>query len=175
MFTRQKAIDCAFSMPTFLLADSPKKCYYFLFVMEHNPLSPPETDETLICPSCQHHNHPLTDFCVKCRCPISPLAAMAPFKTVHAEGFIYRKAAEKPHSLIIVIGMWAIFGFVLISGGATVYHSIIALSESTPPSPIGPIFGLIAGLGISVLSILFLLKVTRNYILFKRLKAGSEL
>lgn len=43
-------------------------------------------------------------------------AATGPFEHLFAEGFVYREAASRPRSLIVVLGVWLIFGSIALVG-----------------------------------------------------------
>ena len=75
-----------------------------------------EPREEQLCTSCAAPNEPTADFCVKCGAPLSSFSMIAPFERLFAEGFIYRQAADRPRSLITVLGIWFIFG-MMASGG----------------------------------------------------------
>lgn len=65
-------------------------------------------------------------FCIHCRAPLSFLAGTVSYYSVLAEGFIYRTAVQQPKRLFVVIGVWAVFGSMAISGGMLVwlYHTL---------------------------------------------------
>lgn len=67
-------------------------------------------EERELCLVCLEPNEPGTNFCWNCRAPLSSYAAIGPFESIFAEGFIYRAAVERPSRLIVVIGLWVLFG-----------------------------------------------------------------
>jgi hypothetical protein len=71
-----------------------------------------------LCISCMTPHDPSANFCSRCGAPIASLAAMGPFEHIFAEGFIYRQAAERPRSFVVVLGVWVLFGMLAV-GGAT--------------------------------------------------------
>jgi len=85
---------------------------------EANDSSQPAADEgeRQLCVSCMAPNEPLSHFCVKCGAPLSSYASTGPFESVFAEGAVYRQAAERPRSFIVVLGVWLIFGIVGLAG-----------------------------------------------------------
>jgi hypothetical protein len=76
--------------------------------------APPELPEVPVCPDCMTENHPLADFCKNCARPLSSLATMDPVKQVYAQGWAYRQAAWGRPNTIVLIGMWLIFGPMLL-------------------------------------------------------------
>lgn len=66
-------------------------------------------ERSICCLSCSHINSPFADFCQKCGSPISIMSIYSPFERIFTMGRIYRKAASKPRSLFVVVGIWMIF------------------------------------------------------------------
>ncbi|HVU26819.1 MAG TPA: zinc ribbon domain-containing protein [Verrucomicrobiae bacterium] len=112
-------------------------------------MSETEPKEMQLCTSCAAPNLPSANFCVKCGAPLTSYAGIAPFERLFAEGFVYRQAAEQPRRLIVVIGIWIIFGSIALG-------SLIIISLG---------FGLQMILGVASLlvSIVMLWKTTKNY------------
>ena len=48
-------------------------------------------------------------------------AAIGPFESLFAEGHVYRQAAEKPRSFVVVLGIWIIFGTLALAGAAFLF------------------------------------------------------
>ncbi len=63
----------------------------------------------VLCPSCVKSIPEDAVFCIHCRAPVNFIAGSVPYYQVFAQGYIWRKAAESPQRLIVVIGIWAIF------------------------------------------------------------------
>ena len=81
-----------------------------------SPADPAVGENVPVCPLCMATIEPLADFCRQCGAPLTALAAMDPYKQVFAQGWIYRKAASHPTSLIILVGMWLIFaGWAIVT------------------------------------------------------------
>jgi len=72
--------------------------------------------EKQLCVSCMAPNEPSAHFCIKCGAPLSSYASTGPLESVFAEGAVYRQAAERPRSLIVVLGVWLIFGMMGLAG-----------------------------------------------------------
>jgi hypothetical protein len=86
------------------------------------PTEPPaESEEKQLCVSCMFPNAPLAHFCTKCGAPMSSYAATGPFESLFAEGHVYRQAAERPRSLVVVLGIWIIFGAMALAGVAMLF------------------------------------------------------
>jgi len=81
---------------------------------EQTPETPAELDEKKLCVSCMFPNDPDDHFCAKCGAPMTSYAAIGPFESLFAEGYVYRQAVERPRKFIVVLGMWLIFGTVAI-------------------------------------------------------------
>lgn len=113
--------------------------------------APVQPDAQPLCMSCLFPNHPADHFCAKCGAPLTSYAATAPFESAFAKGHAYRQATEKPRRLIVVLGMWMIFG-PIAGGGIT----MIVLSAGDPLQTI-------IGLGMSALSGAIIAKTTWNY------------
>ena len=47
---------------------------------------------------------------------MSSYSATGPFESLFAEGHVYRQAAERPRSFIVVLGIWLIFGAFALTG-----------------------------------------------------------
>ena len=88
---------------------------------EDTPLDSGEGEEKALCTSCMAPNEPSAHFCAKCGAPMSPYAATGPFESVFAEGHVYRQAAEKPRSLIVVLGIWLVFGMIAVGGAMMLF------------------------------------------------------
>jgi hypothetical protein len=138
----------------FIMAASP--WCGIICVMKASPESeqpPLELEETQLCTSCMAANLPAAHFCIKCGAPLSSYAATGPFESLFAEGYVYREATEHPRKLIVVLGIWAIFGTVAIISTATLLFSpATGFSGET----------VIGGLLLSI-SAMILWKTTRNY------------
>ena len=120
---------------------------------EHEP--EPEGQE--LCVSCLSPNEPGTIFCAKCGAPLSSIAAMAPFLNIHAEGFIYRNAAERPRSLVVVLGVWLLF---ICMGGAGAAMMFTAGSDLNPET----VQFLLIGPFLFLASIVIIWRTTSNYL-----------
>jgi ribosomal protein L40E len=82
----------------------------------NDPIHSEAEPERQLCISCVAPNDPAAHFCVKCGAPLTSYAATAPFEHLFAEGHVYRQAAERPQRLIVVLGIWLIFGGLALTG-----------------------------------------------------------
>jgi hypothetical protein len=114
---------------------------------------PQASDEKQLCVSCMAPNEPSAHFCAKCGAPLSSYASTGPFEHLFAEGAVYRQAAERPRSLIVVVGIWLIFGMMALGTGV-----VLIMSGGS-----GFLFTL-ASAGILAVSIMMIWKTTRNYL-----------
>ena len=111
-----------------------------------------EDEKQLLCVSCMFPNEPPVHFCAKCGAPMSSYAATGPFESLFAEGHVYRQATERPRRLIVVLGIWIIFGMMAVAGVAMLF--------------IGREVGLqyvVVGAFLLPISLVIIWKTTRNY------------
>jgi hypothetical protein len=113
----------------------------------------PESAEKQLCVSCMAPNDPAAHFCAKCGAPLSSYASTGPFESLFAEGSVYRSAAERPQKLVVVLGIWLVFGLMALAG-----ILLIVIGRETG-------FGyLVAGAFMLPISIMMIWKTTRNYL-----------
>ena len=115
------------------------------------------SEDAVVCPKCLLANPPAAPFCADCGAPIGMVANIDPIQRIYAEGFAYRSAVDGPPKLIIVVGMWLIFGpFLLVT-------SFFLLIDSASSLPGTAFLGLLA-----LASIIVLYRTTKNYIVRSR-------
>jgi hypothetical protein len=85
---------------------------------------------------------------------------IAPFERLFAEGFIYRQAADRPRSLITVLGVWFIFGMLALGGLLVMGMGF----QSTGGSLVASIIAVVFGAAILAVSFVMIWKTTRNYL-----------
>jgi hypothetical protein len=130
---------------------------------EQTPETAGDTDEKQLCVSCMYPNEVSVHFCTKCGAPLTSYAATGPFEHIFAEGHTYRQAAEKPRSLIVVLGVWIIFGMLALAGAALIL--------------IGREMGLqylLAGAFFLPVSLAMIWKTTRSYLARPRVEEGRD-
>jgi hypothetical protein len=127
----------------------------------HQPLQ--ESDEKQLCVSCMAPNEPAAHFCEKCGAPLTSYASTGPFEQLLAEGAVYRQAAERPRSLIVVLGVWLIFG-TMASGG------VLLLVTSRDSS----FMSAMVGGGMLAVSVAMIWKTTRNYLARPQVEDRSD-
>lgn len=118
-----------------------------------NPDVVQRTVEHELCIQCMTDNRPGSHFCRQCGSPLSSYAATGPFERLFAEGHLYRRATEQPQRLIVVLGVWVIFGAMSLAGIA-----IITENRNT-----GNHLGILAGIGLLLVSASLVAKTTKNY------------
>src|SRR5262245_46870351 len=119
---------------------------------ENNPQPGLESKEKQLCVSCMFPNEPEAHFCAKCGAPMTPYAATGPFESLFAEGHVYRQAAERPRSFIVVLGIWIIFGAFGLAGVV-----LVAVGRDSG-------FGfVVVGALLIALAVVMIAKTTRNY------------
>lgn len=109
--------------------------------------------EQQLCISCVAPNDPKAHFCDKCGAPLTSYAATAPFEHLFAEGHVYRQAAERPQRLIVVLGIWVIFGGMALAG----------LGMLIMGRELGAKY-ILGGLFMSGIAVALIWKTTRNYL-----------
>ena len=111
-----------------------------------------ECKEKQLCLGCMAPNKPSAHFCIKCGAPLTSYAATGPFESLFAEGHVYRQAAERPQKLIVVIGVWFLFGTMALIGiGMLIGHKSLVID-------------LVVGVLMLAISVLVIWKTTRNYL-----------
>jgi hypothetical protein len=119
----------------------------------------PDADEKQLCVSCMTPNDPAAHFCTKCAAPLSSFASTGPFEHLFAEGSVYRAAAERPRKLVVVLGVWMIFGLMMLAG-----LFVIGMILSSQDAALAlKIFGALVGLAVVAVSGTMIWKTTRNY------------
>lgn len=127
----------------------------------HQHLQQP--DEKQLCVSCVAPNEPAANFCAKCGAPLTSYASTGPFEHLFAEGAVYRQAAERPRSWVVVLGVWLIFG-MMASGGVL----LVAISRDSS------FLFAIPGAGLVAVSVVMVWKTTRNYLARKQVENKSD-
>jgi hypothetical protein len=128
---------------------------------EHQDL--PESEEKQLCINCMAPNEPSAHFCIKCGAPLSSYASTGPYESIFAEGFLYRQAAEHPRKLIVVLGVWLIFGLMAVGG----VFSIAYVQEFGFAFAIG-------GGAMLAFSVTMIWKTTRNYLARKPVDTKND-
>jgi hypothetical protein len=120
-----------------------------------NPEAPLDTggEERELCRTCLTPNAPGATFCRDCGAPLSGYAATGPFESLLAEGHVYRSAVERPQKLIVLLGMWVIFGSAALVGLA-----LLVLARHD----LSPLAFTIGGM-IVVGAVIILWRTTRNF------------
>jgi len=116
-----------------------------------------EANEQQLCVSCLTPNDPAAHFCLKCGAPLSSYASTGPFESLFAEGSVYRSAAERPQKLIVVLGIWLIFGMMTLAGVL-----LIVTGRAT-----GLVYSIGGGIMLAIAPVM-IWKTTRNYLARKQ-------
>ncbi len=124
--------------------------------------TPEEPEEKQLCVNCMAPNEPSAHFCVKCGTPLTSYASTGPFESLFAEGSAYRHAAERPGSLVVVMGVWLIFGMI----------ALVAILLLVMGRDLGLLY-MVVGAALLALSVVMIWKTTRNYLARKRQKVES--
>ncbi|WP_131990057.1 zinc finger Ran-binding domain-containing protein [Chthoniobacter flavus] len=126
---------------------------------ESHPPTP--SPEGVVCPKCLFSNSATAAFCAACGAPIGMVANVDPLQHIYAEGFGYRSAVDGPPKLIILIGMWLLFGPLAVGAVSMIIAGGRELLSTIP------------WIAMFLCSIAVLYRVTRNYIVKSRLAGKS--
>lgn len=124
--------------------------------MDAEPKSTAGPDADLarpLCISCATPNDPVDNFCQHCGAPMTSYASTGPFESLFSEGRAYREAADHPRSLVVLLGVWLLFG-VMFLGGLLL----------TTPAMKGDYLMAIPGVLLLWVSLMMLVKTTRNFV-----------
>lgn len=113
--------------------------------------------------NCMFPNEPGVHFCAKCGAPLSSYAATGPFESLLAEGHVYRQAAERPRRLVVVFGIWMIFGAVGLTG-------IVLVAWRPNEGLTLPIVGAL----MIAFAVVMIAKTTRNYFVGRKGEAKRD-
>ena len=69
---------------------------------------------TPLCPSCLAPTEPLQHFCAECGSPLTSHAEIDPIGRIYSMGYTFGKAVDSPRRLIVLVGMWCIFGLPML-------------------------------------------------------------
>jgi uncharacterized membrane protein YbhN (UPF0104 family) len=119
----------------------------------------PESDQKQLCLSCMAPNEVSANFCSTCKAPLSSYASTGPFEHLFAEGAVYRQAAERPRKLFVVLGVWILFGTVMLSA---IGWSIAVSSQSR--SAVEQIIFSLFDAAMAAVSGAMIWRTTRNYL-----------
>ncbi len=71
--------------------------------------------EEALCLQCLKPLPERAHFCPHCNAPQTFYAATAPFESTLTQGHAYRRAMANPRNLIVVVGVWLIFGPLFVT------------------------------------------------------------
>ena len=133
----------------------------------------------VVCPHCLAGNAEGRDFCHRCVTPLTAHAEIDPMGQIYAQGDAFRKAVSGPPKKIVMVGMWLIFGPALMTVIAFLYGTTSDLLREgrngidvKTASAAALVF--IASTAGSLLYVLILFRLTRNYVRFKRIAGGDD-
>jgi hypothetical protein len=117
-----------------------------------------------VCPHCvrpiaaQHH------FCPHCNAPLTSYATSGPYEQVLSQGYSMRSGVARPANVLVVFGMWLIFGPTLIIAVISAGGLLLVWPENMTQHDAARGVGLIISGGWIVLAATILFKTTRNYL-----------
>ena len=118
---------------------------------------PDPSEEGVLCPKCLLANPPSAAFCSDCGAPIGMVTTVDPMQQIYSEGFAYRSAVDGPPRLIVVIGMWMIFGPMALLPLVPLFTRIASVDSEE-----------IVYLFLALFSIVILYRTTKNYVVKSR-------
>lgn len=128
-----------------------------------------ETEKAITCPSCQTVNPEFEPFCRKCGAPIGATATLDPLNVIRAEGHLFRRALEGRPKLVVLLGVWILFGPLLVVTTFSAFN--LVLNRSSRADFVFFWFAV----GLAYLSAVVLYRVTKNYFTIPaRLKDSDE-
>jgi hypothetical protein len=116
-----------------------------------------KSDQQITCPSCQALVDARESFCRECGAPITTTATLDPMGSIHAQGFMLRKAVDGPPKPIVLIGIWIVF---LPALAVSVY---MAVSLITQQHGLASFVFFWVSVGLAYVSFRILFQVTKNY------------
>lgn len=137
-----------------------------------NTTQPPDERGEPLCPNCLAPNRVDAHFCSKCYAPLTTHAATDPMGSIFAFGHVVSKAAARPQSPIVVLGMWLIFGSAFLMNLPALWVTLLALIHPIYHFPgtsvpnynfFLQLFLFLLAFGAECLFSAILVKVTRNY------------
>ena len=111
-----------------------------------------------ICPECFHENEEHVGFCRNCGAPLGFISTIGPLERVHALGFTLRKAVSRPCSKLTLIGIWLLFGPLMVGLPGIPLFSANGVSISLKSVPV-----LLLQIGLWLIAAAILYKFTKNY------------
>lgn len=122
----------------------------------------------VLCPSCLLANSSMAAFCGDCGAPIGMVSTIDPIQSIYAEGFAYRSAVEGTPRLIVVVGMWMLFGPL------AVIAPILTFSNASTPDAVDLLQPEGIPLPLFVLgSAVILYRTTKNYVVKSRMARAA--
>jgi hypothetical protein len=117
-------------------------------------------------PVCPHCLGPITawhHFCPHCNAPLTSYATSGPYEQVLSQGDAVRAGVTRPANVLVLFGMWLVFGPTLIIAIISAGGLILVWPESMQQHATARIVGLVVSGFWVVLAASILWKTTRNY------------
>ncbi len=108
-------------------------------------------------------NEVSANFCAECGAPLTSYASTGPFEHLFAEGAAYRQAATRPRKLIVVVGVWLIFGAAILTG-VEMLSGFGMFNETL----VARLFQAPVGVALIGVSAVMIWKTTRSYLAWRR-------
>lgn len=124
-------------------------------------------DAAPICLGCAAPVTTNTRYCPKCGRPVGMFVGTDPMQLIHSQGCGYRAATRGRSNRLVLWGMWLVFGPATVLSLST----LLDLMWHGPGDAINLLGGLLV-LGLQVMYMALLYRVTRNYIRHRRYRSG---
>lgn len=135
--------------------------------------APSEPVPTPVCPHCLASITERDHFCPKCAGPITAIASTDPIGSIHATGWVYINAADRPTRLLHVIGMWLLFGPHLIVFVGLSAVALVGGGHAGHSNSLGErLWALLCLLALGFVSYKLLWRTTRRYFRHRRERDG---
>ena len=130
------------------------------------PMAPAPTGRlTKLCPHCLTENDASAHMCRQCLTPMTFFAATVPVFSVWAECDTYYKASRSPAKLIVVLGMWLLFGpwFLVCAVAACVTVDVALFEPWYRGGNVAALLLLIPLAAIGCVPVILLMRTTRKF------------
>jgi len=126
----------------------------------------------ILCYSCLARNDPDVHFCAECGCPISFLSTIGPLEKIYAQGWAYRQSVSGRIKPLAFWGYWLLFGPEALCALWWIWN--MASEAVSTGSGVWMLLGLGGLLPLNAIYVLFLYRLTKNYLKYRRDERPEE-
>ena len=120
----------------------------------------------ILCYSCLARNAPDVHFCTECGCPISFLSTIGPLERIYAQGWAYRQSVSGRIKPSAFWGYWLLFCPGALCASGQIWS--MASEAISTGSGVWTLLGLAGLLPLYAIYVLFLYRLTKNYLKYRR-------